>query len=79
MLRKPAFPADLKVYPTLTEPLKKLQEQILFLFAHGTKCEGVRSEALTSHHLGTEHLTSEVMSVRVMNVQGFTKVRALLK
>ena len=72
MLRKPAFPADSKAYPTLTEPLKKLQEQILFLFAHGTKREGVSSEALTSHPLGAEHLTSEVMRVRVMKVQGFT-------
>ena len=44
MLRKPAFPADLKVYPTLTEPLKKLREQILFHFAHGTKREGMGSE-----------------------------------
>ena len=67
MLLKPAFPADLKAYPTLTEPLKKLQEQILFLFAHVIKREGVRSEGLTSHHLGAEHLTSEVMKI-----QGFT-------
>ena len=67
MLLKPAFPADLKAYPTLTEPLRKLQEQILFLFAHGTKREVIGSEGLTSHHLGAEHLTSEVMSV-----QGFT-------
>ena len=72
MLRKPAFPADLKAYPTLTEPLKKLPEQILFLFAHGIKREGMRGEGLTSHPLGAEPLTSEVMSVQVMNVKGFT-------
>ena len=63
MLRKPAFPADSKAYPTLTEPLKKLPEQILVLFAHGTKREGVRSEALTSHPLGAEPFTSEGVSI----------------
>ena len=51
MLRKPAFPADLKAYPTLTEPLKKLREQILFHFAHGTKPEGMRSEGVEPSRL----------------------------
>ena len=55
MLLKPAFPADLKAYPTLTEPLRKLPEQILFLFAHGIKREvmEVRASLLITSELST--------------------------
>ncbi len=47
MLRKPAFPADLKACHTLTEPLKKSPEQIRFPFAQGIKIERVNLEGFT--------------------------------
>ena len=57
MLQKLAFPADLKACLILTEPLKKLLEQTLFLFVHGTKPEVIGSEVLICHHLGAELFT----------------------